>query len=130
MPGTHTLNDNLIISNISQLEITNVAVVPTKVVCDFSVGFILRNISVVRIEHLAFVGCAIPGIVQNSFGNLFPTYYGLHIQSVQTAEIIDCTFQDSYGSALGVVNSHVVLRENRFLKNCRLCSNGRCDFYN
>ena len=83
-----------------------------------------------RIEHLAFVGCAIPGIFQGPYGNLITTYYGLHFESVQMAEIIDCTFQDSYGSALGVVNSHVVLRENRFLKNCRLCSNGRCDFYN
>ena len=42
------------------------------------------------------------------------------------AEVIDCTFQDSYGSALGVVNSHVVLRGSRFLNNCRMCSNGRC----
>ena len=41
----------------------------------------------------------------------------------QTAEIIDCTFQDSYGSTL----AHVVLRENNsYLNNCRLCSNGSC----
>ena len=106
--------------------------VPTKVVCDSNVGFTLRNISAVRIEHLAFVGCARSGIVHDHDGNLFPTYYGLHFQSVQTAEIIGCTFQDSYGSALGVVDSHVVLRGSRFLKNCirRLCSNGSCDGWN
>ena len=46
------------------------------------------------------------------------------------AEIIDCTFQDSYGTALGVVDSRVVLRgNNSFLNNCLLCSSGRCDEY-
>ena len=82
----------------------------------------------VRIESLAFVGCARPDKFQDLYGDLFSTYHGLHFQSVQTAEIIHCTFQYSYGSALGVVNSHVVLRENRFSKNCKLCSNGSCDY--
>ena len=100
---------------------------PTKVVCNSNIGFTLRNISVVRIEGLAFVSCAKSGIVHYSFPTLHATYYRLHLESVQMAEIIDCTFQDSYGSALGVVNSHLVLRENRFLNNCRLCSNGKCD---
>ena len=120
LPGTHTLDVNLIITNIHQLKITN-AVVPTKVVCESNVGFSLKNIAVVRIEGLAFVACARFGIVQDSYGDLYTTYYGLHFQSVQTAEIIDCIFQDSNGSALGVVDSHVVLRGNRFLNNCRLC---------
>ena len=128
LPGNHTLNVNLTISNLHQLEITN-AVVPTRVVCDSNVGFTLRDISVVRIEGLAFIGCARSGIVQGPLGYLYTTYYGLHFQSVQTAKIIDCIFQDSYGSALGVMDSHVVLRGSRFLNNCRLCSNGRCGFF-
>ena len=123
LPGTHTLNVNLIILNIHQLEITNV-VAPARVVCDSRVGFTLRHISVVKIEHIAFVGCAKSGrIVQN---RPFKTYYGIYLQSVQMAEIIDCTFEDSYGSALGVVDSHVVLKGSRFLNNCRMCANGRC----
>ena len=105
MPGTHTLDVNLIITNIHQLESTN-AVVPTKVVCDSNVGFTLRDITVVRIEGLAFVACARSGKVQHSFGHLVTTYYGLHFQSVQMAKISDSTFLDSYGSALGVVDSH------------------------
>ena len=127
LPGTHTLNVNLTISNISQLEINN-AVLPTKVVCNSNVGFTLMNISVVRIEGLAFVACARSGVVFDYiFSTLHATYYGLHFESVQMAEIIDCTFQESYGSALGVVNSHVVLRGSGLLNNCRLCSNGSCD---
>ena len=47
-----------------------------------------------------FVDCTRSGDIQNAFGASFKTYYGLHLQSVQTAEIIVCTFQDSYGSAL------------------------------
>ena len=56
------------------------------------------------------------------------TYFGLHLQSVPMVEITDCTFQDSYGSALGVVDSRVVLRDNNFLNNCRVCSNRRCHY--
>ena len=42
--------------------------------------------------------------------------------------LLTCTFQDSYGSSLGIVNSHVILRgSNSFLNNCRLCSNKRCN---
>ena len=83
----------------------------------------------VRIEGLAFVACARSAVYLTPYGGQFPTYYGLHIQSVQTAEIIDCTFQDSYGSALGVVDSYVVLRGSRFLNNCRLCSEKSCEWF-
>ena len=79
-----------------------------------------------RIDNLAFVSCARLHMVTVPNNN-FPTYYGLHLQSVPTAEIIDCTFQDSYGSALGLIGSYVVLRGNKFLSNCRMCSNGRCN---
>ena len=95
----------------------------TRVICSQYAGFALSNISKVKIEGLAFVNCARLG----SFGTHFTTYYGLHLQSVRTAEISDCTFQDSYGSALGVVDSHVVLRGNSFHDNCRMYSNQKCD---
>ena len=127
LPGTHTLNVNLTITNIHQLEIHG-AVLPSRVVCDSRVGFAFSNIYKVRIDGLAFVSCARSGMVHGlstrTHNGYYPTYYGLLLQSVQMAEIIDCTFQDSYGSALGVVDSHLILRVNRFLNNCRLCSNG------
>ena len=127
LPGTHTLNVNLTITNIHQLEIHG-AVLLTRVVCNSYVGFTFYNISEVSIDGLGFVACARSSVVQVSYPE--KTYYGLHLQSVQTAEIIDCTFQNSYGSALGVVDSHVVLRKNNFFNNRRLCSNGRCGGYN
>ena len=126
LPGNHTLDINLTITNIHKLEIHG-ELLPTKVVCDFHVGFTFSNIHRVSIDGLAFVACARSHVVQFSYPE--KTYYGLHLQSVQIVEITDCTFQDSHGSALGVVNSHVVLRDNNFLTNCLMCSNGRCHRY-
>ena len=121
LPGNHTLGINLTITNISQLEIHG-ALLPTRVVCTSHVGFTFSNISRVSIDGLAFIACASASVFRNFNHVTDTTHYGLHLQSVQAAEIIDCTFQDSYGTALGVVDSHVVLRGNRFLNNCRLCS--------
>ena len=126
LPGNHTLDVNLTITNINQLEIHG-AVLPTRVVCKPRVGFTFSNIHRMSIDGLAFVACARSSVIH--LYRTYTTYYGLHLQSVQTAEIIDCTFQDSYGSALGALDSHVVLRGNNFLNNCGLCSNGRCVQY-
>ena len=117
---------NVIITNIQQLEILgNTSVVaPTSIVCSSKVGFTFRDIPKLRIDGLSFFSCARFHVVQFSdYDDVFTTYYGLHLRSVQMAEIIDCTFQDSYGSALVVVDSHVVLRgNNSFLNNCKLNS--------
>ena len=129
LPGSHTLDINLIITNIHQLKVHG-ALLPTRIVCDSHVGFAFSNIHRMSIDGLAFVACA---RFRSGYSDLYDTdttYYGLRLQSVQMAEIIDCTFQDSYSTALGVVDSCVVLRDNNFLNNCRLCSNGRCDGYN
>ena len=126
LPGSHTLNINLIITNIHQLEIHG-ALLPTRVVCDSHVGFAFSNIHRMSIDGLAFVSCARSVYIR--LYRTYTTYYGLHFQSVQTAEITDCTFQNSYGSALGALDSRVVLRDNNFINNCLLCSNGRCHHY-
>ena len=123
LPGNHALSVSLTITSIHQMKIlgNSSAMIPTRVECSSTVGLFFRDISNLKIEGLAFVSCARSSATDIRF------LYGLHLQSVQTAEIIDCTFQDSYGSALGVVDSHVVLRgNNSFLNNCRMCSNRRC----
>ena len=88
LPGNHTLDVNLTITGIYQLEIVgnSVAVAQTKVVCSSRVGIIFSNIHRVRIEGLAFVSCARAAVVQDDY---FTTYYGLHFQSIQFAEIVD-----------------------------------------
>ena len=127
VPGNHTLNVNLTITSIYQLEMlgNTSAVVPTRIACSSNVGFTFRNTSNVKIDTLVFVSCARFHVTRAGEDYLI-TYYGLHLQLVQRTEINDCTFQDSYGSALGIVDSHVVLRgSNSFLNNCKLCSNGK-----
>ena len=128
LPGNHTLDVNLNITSIQQVKIfsNSSAVVPSKIVCSSNVGITLSNISKVKIDGLTFVSCAKFRVQQLPNDRRFTTYYGLHLQSVQIAKITDCTFQDSYGSAFGVVNSHVVLRRNRFLGNCKMCQIRQC----
>ena len=133
LPGNHTFdafNASLIITSIHQLEIlgNSSAMLLTRVVCSSHVGLTFKDISKVKIDGLDFICCARSHVVQVSNGDgSFTTYYGLYLQSVQTAEIIDCSFRDSYGSALGVVDSHVVLTgNNSFLNNCRVCSTELC----
>ena len=120
LPGNHTLSVNLTITGIYQLELlgNSSAEVPIKVLCNSSVGFSVRNyipvvridsayvgltfmdISKVRINDLAFVSCTRPHMAQISD---ILTYYGLYLQSVWITEITDCSFQESFGSAVGVV---------------------------
>ena len=57
LPGNHTLDINLTITNIYQLEIHS-ALLPTRVVCDSHVGFTFSNTSKLSIDGLAFVACA------------------------------------------------------------------------
>ena len=130
LPGNPTLNVNLTITSIHQLEMLGnaSAVVPTRIACSSNVGFAFRDTSDVKIDTLVFVSCA-RSYVTRAGDDYLTTYYGLHLRLVQRTEIIGCTFQDSYGSALGVVDSHVILRgSNSFLNNCRLCSNEGCYF--
>ena len=129
LPGNHTLDVNLTITKVYQLEIlgNTSALVPSRVECSFAVGWVFMNITKVKVNGLEFVSC---GRSQISHGNHFTTYYGLHLQSIQMTEIIDCTFQDGYGSALGIADTFLVFRgNNNFFNNCRMCSHGKCDFW-
>ena len=131
LPGNHTLNVNLTITNMYQLEIFG-SVVPTQIVCSSNVGLTFRNISEMKIDSLAFVSCDISYTIRIGDNYYEPSilHFGLFLQSIQKTEISDCTFQDNYGGALWIVDSHVVLSgNNSFLRNCRMCSNGWCSPY-
>ena len=56
LPGNHTLNVNLTITNMYKLEIIG-SVVPTQIVCNPNVGLTFRNISEMKIDGLTFVSC-------------------------------------------------------------------------
>ena len=134
LPGDHALDLNITTQNIQQLEIigSSSAGIPTRVVCSSNVGFAFRDISNVKVNGLAFVSCA--RIFRNfnhdpSLRVNYISHYSLYLESVVMTEITDCTFQDSYGSALVVVGGHVVLRgSNKFLGNCWRCLGGGCNW--
>ena len=60
LPGNHTLNVNLTITSIFQLEILGnaSAVEPIRVACNSNVAFTFRYIFKVKIDGLAFVSCS------------------------------------------------------------------------
>ena len=117
-PGNHSLSLNVTITSIHQLEILgdSSAVVPTRVVCYSSFGFILKDIIKMKIEGLAFISCATgnPTKYVGFYSYTLPN--GLCLQSVQMTVITNCTFQNT---SLKVVDSRVVLRgSNSFSRHC------------
>ena len=121
LPGNHSLDLNVTITSIHQLEILgdSSAVVPTRVVCYSSFGFILKDIIKMKIEGLAFISCATGNatkyVAKKSF-YLYTLPNGVRLQSVQMTVITNCTFQNT---SLEVVDSCVVLRgSNSFSRHC------------
>ena len=113
LQGNHTLDVNVTITSIHQLEILGNSSAATRVVCSSDVGFTFRDISEVSIDGLVFVACARSHVVQVvGLKDPFTTYYGVSLQSVHKIKITDCAFQESYGSTFGVVNSNLVLTGN------------------
>ena len=78
LPGNHTLNANLTITDIFQLEMLS-SVEPTRIVCSSNVGFTFRNISEIKISGVAFVSCGISRTILIG-DNQWPSiiHYGLY----------------------------------------------------
>ena len=119
LQGNHTLNVNLDITNIQQLDILgdSSALIPTSIVCNSHIGFTYRNISLVRIDGLAFVSCARSHQIRTIHHRFETRYFGVYLEFVWMTEITNCTFQDSFGSALGVVASHVSFKGSTTFSN-------------
>ena len=119
LQGIHTLNVNLDITNIQQLDILGdpSALIPTSIVCSSHIGFTFRNISLVRIDGLAFASCARSHQIQTILPQVDTLYFGVYLEFVRMTEITSCIFQDSFGSALGVVASHVGFKGSTTFSN-------------
>jgi len=105
--------------------------IPTRVVCSSKVGFAFRDILNVKVNGLAFISCARTSgdpSLSPSLTHTYMSHYALYLELFLMTEITDCTFQDSYGSALVVIGSHVALRgKNNFIRNGRSCIGGGHD---
>ena len=117
LPGDHVLSVNFTVENVSEFEINASSSSPqaVKIVCQQLVGFTFRNISHMTLHGLTFTSC--------SRGATF----GVSIYSGQDTEIVNCSFQDSICTALGVFNSSLVLRRSSsFINNCAKYSGSSC----
>ena len=128
LPGDHVLSVNFTVENVNDFEISATQFSsqaenqPVKIVCQGLVGFTFRNISHMTLHNLTFTSCGKSVIEYVQFTDN-QTIYGVSIHLGQDTEIVDCSFQDSIGTALGVFNSSLVLRgSNSFTNNCRRCS--------
>ena len=69
-----------------------------------------------RIDGIAFASCARSH--QIWIHHRFETrYFGVYLEFIRMTEITNCTFQDSFGSALGVVASHVSFKGSTTFSN-------------
>ena len=76
-----------------------------RVVCNGSVGFSFTSMVDFRIHSLTFTSCG------RSFGeSKFKAT--LHLQSIENAELVNCSFHDNVGTALTVYDTNITLAEN------------------
>ena len=129
LAGEHVLSVNFTVENVSDFEISASLSSPhaVKIVCQQLVGFTFRNMSHMTLHSLTFTSCG-KGAIYSAYGFPIPTAYGVSVHSGQDTEIVNCSFQDSIGTALGVFNnSSLVLRgSSSFINNCGKCSGSLC----
>jgi len=132
LPGDHVLSVNFMVENVSDFEIyaqqtttaDNYTASGSRIVCQGLVGFTFRNISHMTVHGLTFNSCG-KGAVGHGFGtdHDYLTAYAVSVYLGRDTKILNCLFQDSIGTALGVFYSNLVLKgSNSFTNNCRGCS--------
>ena len=91
-----------------------------KIVCKGLVGISFRNTSQVTMLGLTINSCGKCAVM---YHNLATYMYAVLVHSGVDISITDCSFQESFGTALGVFYSSVDLTgKNSFTKNCQVCS--------
>ena len=130
LPGDHFLSVNFTVENIIGFKIraqlsSSIENHTIQIVCQELVGFTFRNVSCMTMYGLIFNSCGKSATGNSLFSKYasYPTAYGVMIYSGLGTEIIDCSFNNSIGTALGVFYSSLVLRgSNSFTNNCKKCS--------
>ena len=98
LPGDHTLNINITISNLTRLTMHGESA-PRKratVICNVSIGLSFTSIVKFEMYSSAFTSCSRKNSV------LPARNYALLLQSIWYAELVNCFFYDNHGTALVV----------------------------
>ena len=130
---------NFAVEDVSGFEILSSAPADshaTRISCQGLVGFSFRNISHMAMRGLAIDSCGSGAVgldmevYSNPYSNTTTVTYGVSFESVLDTSISNCSFQDSAGTALGVLDSSLDMRgSNHFTGNCRRCGNYTCLCY-
>ena len=66
-----------------------------------------RGISEVRVSNMMFISCGSRYLEHHQiYASIYAMFiYTIQFTSVQFIEVINCVFRDSFGTAVGVVNS-------------------------
>ena len=107
LPGDHTLSMNITAANISSLTMRGESSsgYVARVVCNGSVGFSFTSMVDFKIHSLTFTSCG------RSFDNS-KFKATLLLQSIENAELVNCSFHDNVGTALIVYDTNITLAEN------------------
>ena len=108
LPGDHTLDTNVKVANITRFTMCKASYLGNKatIVHNTLVGFSFTSVAEFKMHSLAFTSYSwndgiLPG------GN-----YALHLQSIQNAELVNCSFHDNIGTALVVIDTNIILSGN------------------
>ena len=107
LPGDHTLNMNITAASIIRLTMCGESSsgYVARVVCSGSVGLSFSSMVDFKIHSLTFASCG------RSFGN--PKFKAtLLLKSIESAELVNCSFHDNVGTALIVYDTNITLAEN------------------
>ena len=115
LPGDHTLDMSITVANISRLTMcgeSSSGYVAT-VVCNGSVGLSFTSMVDFKIHSLDFTSCG------RSFDKHALSFgkYTLLLESIEYAELVNCTFHDNLGTALAAYHSSITLAGNNEFKN-------------
>ena len=115
LPGDYVLDTNFTVANISSLAMhgESSSGSAATVICNASVGFNFTGVLNFRISSLAFTLCS-----RSSLALTGACKYAMLLESIDYAELVNCSFHDNLGTALAVYNTNVFLAErNVFAHN-------------
>ena len=108
LPGDHTLDTNITVANITRFTMREVSYSGNRatVVHNASVGFSFTDVAEFKMYFLAFTSYS------KNYGTLPGSNYALLLQSIQYAELVNCSFHDNIGTALVVNDTNITLAGN------------------
>ena len=118
LPGNHTLNQTISVTNLTSLTLlgdsSSLLEITSRIVCTWPAGFVFTGITELHINSLAFISCG------------HSDSAAVNIISVHQSNISNCSFYNSTntdqsdkndGGALHIQNSDVLLTGNIFQNN-------------